>query len=36
MQDFHLHSASDKSLLEGDTEKLVVLPGFEVSQPRNQ
>ena len=36
MQDFCLHSASDQSLFEGDTEKLVVLPGFEVSQPRNQ
>ena len=31
MNDFHPRSASDRSVSESDTEKLIVLPGFEVS-----
>ena len=36
MQDFRPRSASDQSLRDADPEKLVVLPGFEVAQPRKK
>ena len=36
MQDFRPRSASDQSFVDADTEKLVVLPGFEVSQPHKK
>lgn len=36
MNDFRPRSASDRSVSESDTEKLIVLPGFEVSQPRKK
>ena len=36
MNDFHPRSASDRSIAESDTEKLIVLPGFEVAQPRKK
>ena len=34
--DFCPRSAGDCSISESDTEKLIVLPGFEVSQPRKK
>ena len=36
MNDFRPRSAGDCSISESDTEKLIVLPGFEVSQPRKK
>lgn len=36
MNDFRSRSAGDRYVLESDTEKLIVLPGFEVSQPRKK
>jgi len=36
MNDFRPRSAGDHSVSECDTEKLIVLPGFEVSQPRKK
>ena len=36
MADFHPRSTTDPSTVENDMEKLVVLPGFEVSQPRKK
>ena len=36
MNDFRPRSASDRSVSEYNTEKLIVLPGFEVSQPRKK
>ena len=36
MQDLRPRSATDQSRLDGDAEKLVVLPGFEVTQPRKR
>ena len=36
MNDFRPRSAGDCSISESDTEKLIVLPGFEVSHPRKK
>ena len=36
MNDFRPRSAGDCSISESDTEKLIVLPCFEVSQPRKR
>ena len=36
MNDFRPRAAGDRSISESDTEKLIVLPGFEVSQPRKK
>ena len=36
MADFRPRSSTDPIISETDTEKLVVLPGFEVSQPRKK
>lgn len=36
MNDFCPRSAGDRCFAESDTEKLIVLPGFEVSQPRKK
>ena len=36
MSDFRPRSATDAATVDADTEKLVVLPGFEVSQPRKK
>lgn len=36
MNDFRPRSTSDRAISESDTEKLIVLPGFEVSQPRKK
>ena len=36
MSDFRPRSANDRPVSDSDMEKLLVLPGFEVSQPRNK
>ena len=36
MQDIRPCVVSDHAVLESDTEKQVVLPGFEVSQPQQK
>ena len=36
MSDFCPRSATDAATVDADTEKLMVLPGFEVSQPRKK
>ena len=36
MSDFRPRSSKDPAMLDSDVEKLVVLPGFEVSQPRKR
>ena len=36
MSDFHPRSSLDQTTSKTDMEKLVVLPGFEVSQPRKK
>lgn len=36
MNDFRPRAARDRFVAESDTEKLIVLPGFEVSQPKRK
>ena len=36
MNDFRPRSANDQPVSDSDTEKLLVLPGFEVCQPRKK